>query len=416
MKALTLGLVGFGNIGTGVVMHLEQHGPLIDARCNRKVVLKTICDKDFARPRPVYPDRYKKVSDFTEITNDPEIDVVIELVGGTTIAYQVITAALKAGKHVVTANKAVIATFGGELFELARQNNVQLLFEAAVGAGIPAIRGLQGGLLPNQVKGLYGILNGTCNFILTAMEDDPTLSFEAVLKVAMDKGYAEPDPTLDIEGDDTAHKIAIMGSLVFGLDLRGKDTIKEGITKIRSSDFAFAKKRNSTIKLVASAEAHSDGSLILSVWPTLVANGTPLASIRGVINSFLINCDPAGLMQMSGAGAGQGSTGSGILSDVCLIAQAHDPEILNLLNPLSIPSGVRPKGGIRTNHPKRIARLNGSGARSFAEAKGLTILSSEADCIYAELPEHTLEGRNGLIAESKAAKVESFFELRIASF
>ncbi|MGF1571762.1 MAG: homoserine dehydrogenase [Sumerlaeia bacterium] len=416
MKDLILGLVGFGNIGTGVVKHLQEHGELINNRCGRRVVLKSICDKNFDYPRPVTTDEYNKVSDFHEITKDAEIDVVIELVGGTTIAYKVITEALKAGKHVVTANKAVIATFGGELFELARQNNVQLLFESAVGAGIPAIRALQGGLLPNKINGVYGILNGTCNFILTAMEDDPALSFDAVLKVAMEKGYAEPDPTLDIEGDDTAHKIAIMGSLVFGFDLRGNDTIKEGITKIKSSDFALAKSRNCTIKLVASAELSPTGNLGLSVWPTLVENGTALASIRGVINSFLISAEPAGLMQFSGAGAGQGSTGSGILSDICLIAQTNDSAVLAKLNPLSIPSNVRPRAGISSAHPKRIGRFIGKESVGFVQNAGYPIISNNGECVYVELPEHTLAERNILLEKAKASGIESTFELRIASF
>lgn len=414
MSDFHIGLVGFGNIGTGVVRHLQEQGGLLAERCGRRLVLKAICDKDLDRDRGVSTAGIRLTSDYKSLTTDPSLHAIIELVGGTTIAKEVILSALSNGKHVVTANKAVLATFGGELFDAARANNVELLFEASVGAGIPAIRALQGGLLPNQINGVYGILNGTCNFILTAMEQDPKLTYGDVLKVAMEKGYAEPDPTLDVEGDDTAHKIAIMGALAFGYDLRGKETVKEGITKIRPTDFEFARNQNATIKLVAAASPEADGSLQLSVWPTVVPLSHPLGGIRGVINSFLFACNPAGNMQFTGAGAGQGSTSSGIVSDLCLLAQCSSVEQLRRLNPLRIAGGKRPQGGISQNHPARIGRLCGPKAGAAASDLKLKVVQTLGDAIYVELPAQNSSQRQNFVATLEQHGVEGFLELRLA--
>ncbi len=357
-KPLHIALVGFGNIGTGVVRHLAEYASLINHRIPREIVLKTICDKDLETDRGVSIKGIRLTDDYHEIVRDPDIEVVIELVGGTTVAYDIVTASLKAGKHVVTANKALVATYGGDLFRLAAEHNAHLLFEASVGAGIPLIHSMQTGLLPNRFLALHGILNGTCNYILSAMEDHPGTPFETVLKEAMDLGYAEPDPTLDIEGYDTAHKIAIMGSLAYEYDLRARDVVVKGITHITPKDIEFAREHGQTIKLLASARLDKDEQPHLSVWPTFVPANHPIGRVRGVVNTLWIEAEPIGPTMYTGAGAGQGSTGSGILSDVMLIAQAGSAEMLGLLNPLHIPTVAYSEVPPDVLHPKRYLRIN----------------------------------------------------------
>lgn len=416
MSEFNIAIVGVGNIGSGVVEQFQKFGKLINERCRRPVVLKTVCTIDFDLIKHLNLEGYNKVTDYKEVCADESIDVVVELIGGTTIARTVIETALKSGKHVVTANKAVLATYGGELFEIARENNVFLLFEAAVGAGIPFIRAMQGGLISNNFNGVYGILNGTCNYMLSAMEDQPGLEFDAILKEAMDKGYAEPDPTLDIEGDDTAHKIALMGSLAYQYDFRAADVTKEGITKITPKDFEFAKAKGQSIKLIASAEKLEDGRVNLAVWPTLVPESHQLAGIRGVINTCLLDCDPAGPMQFSGAGAGQGSTGSGIIGDICHLACIQDAESLLACNSLNIPKGKRPENTAPVPHPKRIARISSAQSKAAAEKLSLEIISSEGETTYVAVPEQSPAERDAMLQSLQEQGITSkqVCELRVA--
>src|SRR5690606_16949777 len=262
-------LIGFGNIGTGVVRHVRDYQEVLESRLGRPIRLKTICDVDITRDRGVPTRGIELTSDYQDITADPEIEAVVELVGGTGVSRRIVEACLKAGKHVVTANKALIAEYGAELFDLADKHKVSILFEAAVGAGIPIIKSFQGALLPNRINKIHGILNGTTNYILSRMEDDASADYAAVVADAQRLGYAEPDPTLDVEGVDAAHKIAILGALAFGIDARAADVVREGVTRITAADFAFARERDQTIKLLATAGLDESGALALSVWPTL---------------------------------------------------------------------------------------------------------------------------------------------------
>lgn len=408
-KPLKIALIGFGNIGTGVVRHLQEHGALIEKRLGRALVLKTICDIDLTRDRGVSTQGIHLTSDYLEAVRDPEIEVVIELVGGTRIARQVVVEALEAGKHVVTANKALIATFGGELFEHARGRGVQLLFEASVGAGIPIIRALQTGLLPDRIRSMHGILNGTCNYILSTMEDKPGTEFQVVLEEAMRLGYAEPDPTLDVEGIDAAHKIAIMGSLAFDRDLRIGDVTVCGIKRLSPEDFEFAAEMEQTIKLLSTAELNGDGEPVLTVWPTFVPVNHPVGRVRGVTNTLWVNADPIGPTMYSGAGAGQGSTSSGILSDICLIAQAGDGAALDRLNPLRIANGERRRETAPAPHPRRYLRvaITGRDAQAVVRAVGLPVLRQTAGGISFVAPQQTPSQRQVMLEGMENAGISA---------
>ncbi|MEQ8822115.1 MAG: homoserine dehydrogenase [Sumerlaeia bacterium] len=394
-KPLHLALVGFGNIGTGVVRHLLEHGPLLNSRLPRPLRLKTICDKDLTTDRGVSVSEVVLTDDFKQVVADPDIECVIELVGGTTIAKSIVDAALRAGKHVVTANKALIATYGGELFEAARAGNAQLLYEASVGAGIPIIRSFQQSLLPNRIDALFGILNGTCNYILTAMEDRPGAKYADILKEAMAKGYAEPDPTLDVEGDDTAHKIAILAALAFGKDFRATDVLKQGVTRIAPADVEFAASRGMSIKLLASAKK-IEGHPALSVWPTFVPRNHLIGGVRDVLNALWVEGDPIGSTMMYGAGAGQGSTGSGVLSDVMLLAQAGSGAVLEQLNPLG--KGERCElSPASANHPDRYIRAPGLSASKAAIIRGAKVLQSGHGWTSFLAPAQTASQRNEML-------------------
>ncbi|MCB2155794.1 homoserine dehydrogenase [bacterium] len=369
-KPLKIALVGFGNIGTGLVRHLAEYGDLMNSRLPRPMQLTTICDTDLETDRGVPTDGIKMTSDYKEIVADPEIEVVVELVGGTGVARDIVEESLRAGKHVVTANKALIATYGGELFHAADDGGVHLLFEASVGAGIPVIRTMHTGLLPDRINHVYGILNGTCNYILSSMEDVIGVDFQTALKEAMQLGYAEPDPTLDIEGDDTAHKIAILASLAFGQDLRKEHVEKVGITRIAPEDIEFASMSGQTIKLLASAEQLKDGTVELSVRPTFIPLDHILGRVRDVLNACWVEAEPIGPTMYYGQGAGQGSTGSGVLADIMLIAKATDSAAIKRLMPLRIPHGNSHPAMERESLPKRYLRVRTADLDGLVEALG----------------------------------------------
>ncbi len=415
-KPMNIALVGFGNIGTGVVRHLAEFGDTIDARLPRPIVLKTICDMDLDRDRGVSTEGIAMTDDYRTIVSDPDIEVVIELVGGTKIANTIVRAALAAGKHVVTANKALVATYGAELFEAAAKGGATLLYEASVGAGIPIIRSLQTGLQPDRIDSLHGILNGTCNYILSTMEDRPGTTFDAVLKDAMRLGYAEPDPTLDIEGNDTAHKLAILGSLVFGADLRDTDVVLQGITRIRPVDFEHAGKTGQTIKLLATATRDGSGAPALSVWPAFVPLNHPVGRVRGVVNTVWVEGEPIGATMYSGPGAGQGSTSSGILSDVMLIAQGGDVQTLRQLNPLGFRPADGSAGKSAVTHPGRYLRVSCADPDAVLNGLGAKALARWDDAVAIEAPAQSGAEREEFLGKLGTLGIaeESVCEIRYA--
>lgn len=320
-QSINIGLIGFGNIGTGVVNALNRNGALMAARTGATARITRIADVDTRRKRDAEYDPAIVTADANDILNDPDIHVVIELVGGLEPARTFVEKALRAGKHVVTANKAMLATFGAELFQAADEGGAALFFEASVGGGIPIIRALELGLTANRVRCVAGILNGTCNYILTHMASQHK-AFDTMLAEAQAHGYAEPDPTYDIEGYDTAHKTAVLASLAFGHDIRFTDVFVEGITRMKQVDFEYAADLGFAIKLLGIAKADDADRVEVRVHPTLLPRTSLLASVDGVFNAVMVEGDLVGKTMFYGRGAGQDPTASAVLGDVAAIAAA----------------------------------------------------------------------------------------------
>ena len=364
-KAFNIGIIGFGNIGSGVVRALAEQREVMNARLPRPLALKTIADRDTTTKRDAPYDPAQIKDDVSAVIDDPEIDAVVELVGGVEPARTFVERALRAGKHVVTANKALLAMHGPELMAVAEEQGVGLLYEAAVGGGIPIIRALQQGLPANTLTSVTGILNGTCNYILTEMTLRD-LSFDEALAEAKEKGYAEPDPTYDIEGYDTAHKTAILASLISGMDIRFDHVHVEGITRIRRVDIGFAKELGYDIKLLGIAKIDpADGQLEVRVHPTLVPLSSPLGKVDGVYNAVLVEGRPIGPTMFYGQGAGAAATSSAVISD--LMALASDESGFNRWrdNRLPIRVGerrIKPMAELETHYYIRFTMADRPGA------------------------------------------------------
>ena len=318
--AINVGLIGFGNIGTGVVQTLNNNGKLIDGRLSLPLKITRIADIDLKTRRDADYDPAILTDDAVSVVKDPDIDIIIELIGGTGAARDIVEAALKNKKHVVTANKALLAKHGAELLNLAKENGVALLFEAAVGAGIPIIRSMTYAFSANRFKAVRGIMNGTTNYILTKMEREER-SFDDVLSEAQELGYAEPDPTFDVEGYDTAHKLAILASLAFRQDIRINDVFVRGITGVQQEDLASAREMGYTVKLLGITKQNDDDSVEVRVHPTLIPENSTLAAVSDAYNAIEVEGDPVGPQLLYGQGAGKGSTSSAILGDVMDIAR-----------------------------------------------------------------------------------------------
>jgi homoserine dehydrogenase len=326
-----IGLLGLGTVGAGVVKILQSRAALLQERAGARLSLAAIADTDLTRPREGLDLRaLPLVGDAARVLDDPSIHVVIELVGGLEPARTFILRALAAGKHVVTANKALLAHHGAELYEEARRRGVALGFEAAVAGGIPLIRAVKEGLVANHVRSLAGIVNGTCNYILSKMTDEG-LDFSLVLKEAQAQGYAEADPTLDIEGMDSAHKLQILVALAFRTFVDLEHIHTEGITRVTAADIEYARELGYRIKLLAIAKA-GDNGVEARVHPTMIPAGSPLAAVSGVFNAVFLTGDAVGDLMFYGRGAGQLPTASAVLSDVLEIARriAHGVPALGL--------------------------------------------------------------------------------------
>ncbi len=314
MKKLTVGLVGCGTVGKGVAHLIRSKQAFIRARYNVDLRLKTLCDLKIDKKFLGTIGKVHTTHDFNELIQDPQIDLVIELIGGHHPALEIIKGALQNGKHVVTANKAVISTFGQELFRLAHKVSRSIYFETTVLAGVPIVKTLTEGIAGNQYAGLHGIVNGTCNFILSEMESNG-IAFDEAVKLAQAKGYAEADPSLDINGKDSAHKLAVLVMLAMGKFIQGSDIYTEGITHIAPEDLKYAEEMGLTIKLLAIAKKKGDG-IEARVHPTLISKKHPLASVKGVYNAVQLEADILGDLLLVGKGAGQMAAASGVLSDL----------------------------------------------------------------------------------------------------
>jgi homoserine dehydrogenase len=352
-----VGLLGLGTVGAGVVKILQTRAELLQERAGARLTLAAVADTDLTRPREGLDlAALPLVADAGRVLDDPSIPIVVELVGGLEPARTFILRALAAGKHVVTANKALLAHHGAELYEEARRRGVALGFEAAVAGGIPLIRAVKEGLVANHVLSLAGIVNGTCNYILSKMTDEG-LDFSLVLKEAQAHGYAEADPTLDIEGMDSAHKLQILVALAFRTFVELKDIHTEGITRVTAADIEYARELGYRIKLLAIAKA-SGGGVEARVHPTMIPAASPLAAVAGVFNAVFLTGDAVGDLMFYGRGAGQMPTASAVVSDVVEIARrlAHGVPALGLELPAVArqPLPLTPMDAIRCCYYLRV--------------------------------------------------------------
>ena len=319
MSVVNVGLIGAGTVGCGVIKVLDQNNEIIRKRTGITLNLKKIADVDPDRKRPVRIPRGKITRDARELIDDPSIDIIIELIGGTTIAKDLVLSALKKKKHVVTANKALLAHHGKEIFGTAAENGVEVGFEASVGGGIPIIKSTQESFAANNIISIHGIINGTSNYILSRMTDEGS-EFGDVLKEAQAEGYAEADPSFDVDGVDAAHKLSILIMLAFGRFIDFGKIHVEGIRNITSLDISFADELGYKIKLLAIAKALDDG-LEAGVYPALVKKGTQLADVSGAFNAIYVVGDALGPAMLYGKGAGMMPTASAVVSDALQIAK-----------------------------------------------------------------------------------------------
>ena len=319
MNSIKVGLLGFGTIGSGVVKVFQQNGDLLQARLGCSLELARIADLDITTDRGVKVDPALLTTDAMSLLDDPEIQVVIELIGGYEPARTFVLKAIANGKHVVTANKALLAVHGEEIFAAAEVAGVNVMFEAAVGGGIPVISAIRENLGANRLHSIFGILNGTCNYILTQMEEAGE-DFATVLKDAQEKGYAEADPTFDVEGVDTAHKLALLCSLCFGTRVDFDSIYTEGISKVTALDIQYAADFGYKLKLLAIGK-QVNGQIEARVHPTMIPKNYPLADISGVFNAVRLVGDFVGPVLLSGHGAGSEATASAVMGDVMAIAR-----------------------------------------------------------------------------------------------
>jgi homoserine dehydrogenase len=319
MKSINVGLLGFGTIGTGVVKLLAQNASLIEGKLGAQLHLKRIADLDITTDRGVPVANGVLSNNAHEVLTDPEISVVIELIGGYEPARTFVLKAIENGKHVVTANKALLAVHGHEIYAAAAENGVEVLYEAAVGGGIPVLSAIKGNLAANNFTTVLGILNGTCNYILTRMTQEGA-DFNQALKNAQELGYAEADPTFDIEGIDTTHKLSILLSLCFGTEVKFKDIHTEGICSISSLDINYARDFGYKIKLLAIGKR--DGDMIEArVHPTMIPVNYPMADVDGAFNAIRLTGDFVGPVMLYGKGAGMDPTASAIVGDLIEISR-----------------------------------------------------------------------------------------------
>ncbi|MBU8911174.1 MAG: homoserine dehydrogenase, partial [Desulfobacterales bacterium] len=319
MKIINIGILGYGVVGAGVAKLLKLKKQLLESRIGAVLNLKTIADIDTTTARDVDLGTTILVSDANLVIDDPAIDIIVETIGGESIAREFILKALENKKHVVTANKALLAGFGNDLVRTARKNQVDLAFEASVGGCMPVIKSLRESLVGNDIKSMSAILNGTCNYILTKISKDGS-DFDDALMQAQELGYAEAEPSLDIDGFDTAHKLAILNSLAHGMEINLKDIHVEGIRKITPVDIEFAREFGYTIKLLAIGKIHED-HVEARVHPTMIPDSNPLSHVDKSMNAIAIDADATGQTMLYGHGAGMMPTASAVLSDIADIAR-----------------------------------------------------------------------------------------------
>ncbi len=395
MKNIQVGLLGIGTVGSGVFAVLQRNFDEIQRRAGRGIEITMVADLDTARAKLVVGDKVQVVSDARAVIANPEIDIVIELIGGYGIAKALVMEAIAAGKHVVTANKALLAVHGSEIFAAAQAKGVMVMFEAAVAGGIPIIKALREGLTANRIQWIAGIINGTTNFILSEMRDKG-LDFSVVLKEAQRLGYAEADPTFDIEGVDAAHKATIMASIGFGIPVQFDKAHVEGITALTATDIKYAEQLGYRIKLLGITKRRDTG-IELRVHPTLIPTKRLIANVEGAMNAVVVNGDAVGTTLYYGKGAGAEPTASAVIADLVDITRMHSASAAQRVPALAFQPGsmsalsVLPMSDVITAYYLRLRVADVAGV--LAQVTGIVagagisidaVLQREADEIVGE--------------------------------
>jgi len=319
-EAFRLGIAGLGTVGVGVVKNIQQHGDLLAARCGRRVEITTVSARDSSKDRGVDLSAYDWVDNAEDLANSNSIDCVVEMIGGSEgLALNLVRNSLSKGKHAITANKALLAHHGAELAKLAEDNNVSLAYEAAIAGGVPIVKALREGFAGNDVQAVFGILNGTSNYMMTAMRETGR-DFDEILKEAQDLGYAEADPSFDVDGDDAGHKLALLAAIAFGTKPDFKSLEMTGIRGVTAVDIAFATELGYKIKLLGIAR-RVNGKIMQSIQPCLVPENSKIGRVDGVFNAVQVEGDYVGSGLIVGRGAGEGPTASSVMSDVIDLAR-----------------------------------------------------------------------------------------------
>ena len=327
MKAINVGLLGIGTVGGGTFTVLQRNAEEIARRAGRPIRITVVADRNLDLAKQVTGGVCRVTDDAFSVVADPEVDIVIELIGGYGVAKELVLKAIANGKHVVTANKALLATHGNEIFQAAQDKGVMVAFEAAVAGGIPIIKAVREGLTANRIEWIAGIINGTTNFILSEMRDKG-LSFDTVLKEAQRLGYAEADPTFDIEGVDAAHKITILSALAFGIPMQFDKAHIEGISKLDAADIKYAEQLGYRIKLLGITKRTAEG-VELRVHPTLIPSKRLIANVEGAMNAVVVQGDAVGATLYYGKGAGAEPTASAVIADLVDVTRMHTADPLN---------------------------------------------------------------------------------------
>ena len=423
MKPIQVGLLGMGTVGSGTFNVLRRNQEEIKRRAGRGIEIAMVADLDVAKAQALCGDSVKVVNDARQVIANPDIDIVVELIGGYGIAKALVLEAIAAGKHVVTANKALLAVHGTEIFAAAHAKGVMVAFEAAVAGGIPIIKALREGLTANSIQWVAGIINGTTNFILSEMREKG-LDFDVVLKEAQRLGYAEADPTFDIEGVDAAHKATLMSALAFGIPVQFDKAYTEGITKLGAADIKYAEQLGYRIKLLGITK-RTDAGIELRVHPSLVPTSRLIANVEGAMNAVMVQGDAVGTTLYYGKGAGSEPTASAVIADLVDITRLHTADPLNRVPHLAFQPNamsnlkILPMSEVVTSYYLRLRVADEAGV--LAKLTGLlaeanisidAVLQREADQVSQAgenqtdviiLTHDTVEGKmNAVLAQMQA--------------
>ena len=423
MKPIQVGLLGMGTVGSGTFNVLKRNQEEIKRRAGRGIEIAMVADLDVAKAQALCGDSIKVVNDARQVIANPDIDIVVELIGGYGIAKALVLEAIAAGKHVVTANKALLAVHGTEIFAAAHAKGVMVAFEAAVAGGIPIIKALREGLTANSIQWVAGIINGTTNFILSEMREKG-LDFEVVLKEAQRLGYAEADPTFDIEGVDAAHKATLMSALAFGIPVQFDKAYTEGITKLGAADIKYAEQLGYRIKLLGITK-RTEAGIELRVHPSLVPTSRLIANVEGAMNAVMVQGDAVGTTLYYGKGAGSEPTASAVIADLVDITRLHTADPLNRVPHLAFQPNamsnlkILPMAEVVTSYYLRLRVADEAGV--LAKLTGLlaeanisidAVLQREADQVSQAgenqtdviiLTHDTVEGKmNAVLAQMQA--------------